>query len=64
MMDYWTSFARSGDPNTWGRPTWPAFTPSNGRSMELGDRAIPRFYLNRRESILFEEIMKDSTGAR
>jgi len=64
MMDYWVSFARSGDPNTWGRPAWPTFTPSNGRSMELGDRAIPRFYLDRRESILFEEIMKDSIGAR
>ena len=64
MMDYWTSFARSGDPNTWGRPAWPAFTHSNGRSMELGDRAIPRFYLDRRESVFFEEIMKDSIGAR
>ena len=64
MMDYWTSFARSGDPNTWGRPAWPAFTHSNGRSMELGDRAIPRFYLDRHESLFFEEIMKDAIGVR
>jgi para-nitrobenzyl esterase len=25
MADYWTTFAKGGDPNGEGRPTWPAF---------------------------------------
>ena len=29
MADYWTTFARAGDPNGEGRPPWPAFTHDN-----------------------------------
>jgi para-nitrobenzyl esterase len=34
---YWTNFARSGDPNGKGLPSWPAFTNTNGRVLSLGD---------------------------
>jgi para-nitrobenzyl esterase len=27
MADYWTTFAKGGDPNGERRPTWPAFGP-------------------------------------
>lgn len=36
MMDYWTNFARSGDPNGEGLPQWTAFDPQSPQEMELG----------------------------
>jgi len=42
MADYWTTFARSGDPNGDGRPSWPAF--SHDRLLDFtndGPRAGP-----------------------
>lgn len=37
MSDYWSNFARSGDPNGRGLPYWPAFTNATGRVLYLGD---------------------------
>jgi para-nitrobenzyl esterase len=37
IMDYWTQFARSGDPNGPGRVEWPAYTSQNEASMEFSD---------------------------
>ncbi|UCG25741.1 MAG: carboxylesterase family protein, partial [Chloroflexota bacterium] len=36
MGDYWTEFARSGDPNLPSRPEWAAFSEDNPRQMRLG----------------------------
>lgn len=36
VQGYWINFARTGDPNASGLPTWPAFAQGN-RIMELGD---------------------------
>jgi len=41
MSTYWTNFAKSGDPNGPGLPTWPAFTASNGQAMRLGTIIAP-----------------------
>jgi para-nitrobenzyl esterase len=38
MSDYWSNFARTGDPNGRGLPSWPAFTNATGRVLYLGDR--------------------------
>lgn len=38
MMDYWTSFATTGDPNGAGGPEWSAFDPASPEEMELGAR--------------------------
>ncbi len=35
MMDYWTNFARTGDPNGEGLAEWTRFTPDNHASMLL-----------------------------
>lgn len=37
MAAYWTNFAKAGDPNGPGLPTWPGFTAAKGRVLQLGD---------------------------
>ena len=43
MQQYWTNFAKTGDPNGPGLPEWPCYGAWAQEAMELGDatRAIP-----------------------
>ena len=36
MRAYWIRFAAAGDPNSPGRPAWPAWEPASDRHLELG----------------------------
>lgn len=38
VLDYWTQFARSGNPNLDGRPEWPVHTSAEPAVLELGLR--------------------------
>lgn len=40
VTDYWTNFARSGDPNGNGLPYWPRFTMAGGETQILNERGI------------------------
>lgn len=37
MMDYWTDFAKKGDPNGQGEPEWPAYMAGSAQYQELGE---------------------------
>jgi len=40
MMDYWTNFARTGDPSRPDLIRWPAYEKKAERYMEFGDRTL------------------------
>jgi para-nitrobenzyl esterase len=37
MADYWTNFAKSGNPNGATLPTWLPYDSRHERALELGD---------------------------
>ena len=39
MMDYWTNFARSGNPNGEGLPQWTPYTDDCRMTMVLNENA-------------------------
>lgn len=46
MAGYWTTFAKTGDPNGAGRPVWPGMTADGDRLLEFGNdgpaaKAVP-----------------------
>ena len=54
MADYWTTFARVGDPNGQGRPTWPEFGRAPDRLLEFtndGPEAEPAPFKDRLDLI-------------
>ena len=38
MVDYWTNFAKNGDPNGDGLAIWPAFDGTGSRTLLLNER--------------------------
>jgi para-nitrobenzyl esterase len=41
MARYWTNFARTGDPNAAGLPSWPRFTAADPKVLYLDDPIHP-----------------------
>ena len=53
MVSYWTNFAKTGDPNANGLPTWDLYNHADNKVMELGEHvgAIEDRYLKLYEII-------------
>jgi|WetSurMetagenome_2_1015567.scaffolds.fasta_scaffold00020_33 para-nitrobenzyl esterase len=37
MMEYWVSFAKTGNPNNKGLPEWPSYTIKSDINLEFSD---------------------------
>lgn len=56
MQRYWTNFAKTGDPNGAGLPTWPRATPDGRAYLEIAaSGATARAHLRQAACALFEE---------
>lgn len=40
MLKYWTNFAKTGNPNASGLPTWPTYTTANDSFMSFGATTV------------------------
>ncbi|OFW55703.1 MAG: hypothetical protein A2W01_10275 [Candidatus Solincola sediminis] len=56
MVDYFTNFARSGDPNGAGLPPWANFTAAREPVLELGDEIAERLLPHKRACDLAQKI--------
>ena len=59
MQQYWTNFAKSGNPNGEGLPEWPRYAASGAQVsgpqvMELGDATRPIPVLDPQRKALFD----------
>ena len=63
MMEYWSSFAKTGTPKASGQPAWPAFDKPGGPVMFLGDkvRVAPEPHRDRYEA--FDAYVKTAATA-
>lgn len=66
MIDYWTNFAKTGDPNGEGLPEWTRYTPTNKLHMRLNTDAIgmtdldPDGTVQQQEDELFAKLREGS----
>jgi para-nitrobenzyl esterase len=56
MTRYWANFARSGNPNGPGLPTWPAFEPQGRTMLELRDTIRVKDVPERRQFGIFDAV--------
>jgi para-nitrobenzyl esterase len=56
IMKYWTQFAKTGNPNQAGQPSWPAFARGEESYLEIGRPIHPDKDLNKAKLDLFERL--------
>ncbi|MBW1912393.1 MAG: carboxylesterase family protein, partial [Deltaproteobacteria bacterium] len=59
MMDYWVSFAATGDPNSPDRPHWPSYDGRTDQYLELSDPITVQSGLYKQACDLIEKIHSD-----
>lgn len=55
MMAYWVNFAKTGDPNGPGLPTWPAYTGATDLNLEFGDTIRTNEHLYKSQADFVEQ---------
>jgi para-nitrobenzyl esterase len=58
MMSYWTNFARTGDPNGPGLPSWPVYGPPAWQTMQLDAESKSRPDPYRARYLVLDSIRK------
>jgi para-nitrobenzyl esterase len=58
ISDYWTQFAKTGNPNQAYHPDWPAYTAESDRCLELGQQVKARATPDRQGYSVFERILQ------
>jgi para-nitrobenzyl esterase len=59
MNAYWVNFAKSGNPNANGLPTWPAYHPKNEQILEFradGTTAASPYHTKARLDVIEKEV--------
>jgi para-nitrobenzyl esterase len=60
VIDYWTTFAKRGNPNGADRPDWPAHTSDNGKRLTFREQGIAaETYASDPVAVLFERRIAD-----
>ena len=57
MEEYWTNFAKTGNPNGDGLPECPLYGASAGTVVELGDKTGPMPVLDPERKALFDAFL-------
>jgi para-nitrobenzyl esterase len=65
MRAYWVQFAKTGDPNFYGLPLWPAYEPGKDQYLEFGRSVGLRQVPERVKTLerIMEEVVADATGS-
>jgi para-nitrobenzyl esterase len=62
ISSYWVNFARTGNPNGTGLPTWPAFTNADGKVLYLGDPITVGGVVNLKNLSVFDAVYTSVRG--
>jgi para-nitrobenzyl esterase len=59
MQEYWTTFAKTGDPNDGAQTKWPKFDPAERGFLDLTDSGpVAKQGLRRTTCDLYTELLK------
>jgi len=64
IMNYWTQFAKTGDPNQAGLPQWPRFQKGNEAYLELKNPIHAAKDLNKDKLDIFEKVQQQNAAPR